>query len=618
MNNIRTIISASLVLLMAATISWTVMEKLSVFGMMERWISDVRIATLTPAEPQQEEIIIVTITENTLRRFPYRSPIDREFLAKLLEDLQEKKVKAVLLDLLLDQPTEPEKDKRLKDVLDNYKIPLTISYVDSQNLLTEFQQEYLNNYIPKGHAGLANLGKDPFDNTVRKLFPGKIGSNGEYIPSVTANLAEQIGLTPPKKPKELAWRGSPHDKNDSGPFRVFPAQMVSFLPPSWFQDKIILIGSDLSLRDRHRTPFSVTARNQKGLAQFGMPGIYILAHSLSQILENRATPTPPPLHNALILSIFAMFGAFMAWVPIKLWIRLILVIISIPLFWMGGFNMFKNGGALVPLILPTMGFLFSFIFSEIYRGWEDRKKRAFLKQAFSRYLSPELVDLLVQDPDRLSRGAERRELTFLFTDIEGFTTVSEKSDPLELAPQMNIYLDHVCSTILQHGGMVVDLIGDAVFAMFNAPLDQEDHANRALVCSLEINRVTKEFLKTPEAKRLGFGRTRIGVNTGEALVGNFGAEDRFKYTPLGDAVNTGARIEGLNKYFSTQICASGRSIKAGKVDQHRPIGDFILKGKKEPITIFEVIPDDEKDNKDYYDRYRSAFKLLENNDIANA
>jgi adenylate cyclase len=607
-----------LVFLMAASLSWFGMERLSVLGMMERWISDVRIATLTPAEPQQPDIIVVTITEETLRRFPYRSPIDRNFLAKLLQDLEEKQVKAVLLDMLLDQPTEPEKDKRLKKVIDNFKIPLAISYIDSNNLLTNFQQEYLNNYLPKGHAGLANLGKDPFDNTVRKVFPGKIGSNGEFIPSITANLAQQLGVTPPKESMELAWRGSPHDSDDSGPFRVFPAQMVSFLPPSWFKDKIILIGSDLSLRDRHRTPFSINARNQKGLAQFGMPGIYILAHSLSQIIENRATPTPPPLHNALILAVFALFGTFLAWVPIKLWIRLILIIISIPIFWMGGFYLYKNGGPLVPLILPTLGFLFSFIFSEIYRGWEDRKKRAFLKQAFSRYLSPELVDLLVKDPDRLSRGAERRELTFLFTDIEGFTTVSEKADPLDLAPQMNIYLDGVCSTILQHGGMVVDLIGDAVFAMFNAPLDQKDHANRALTCSLAINKVAKEFEKTPEAIRLGFGRTRIGVNTGEALVGNFGAEDRFKYTPLGDAVNTGARIEGLNKYFATQICASGRSIESSEVSQHRPIGDVVLKGKKEPISIFEVIPDDLYENKPYYDRYLHAFKLLKKNKIDKA
>ncbi|MBF0194302.1 MAG: adenylate/guanylate cyclase domain-containing protein [Magnetococcales bacterium] len=618
MNNIRTLFFATLAFLMAVSVSWIGMEKLSVLGMMERWISDVRIASLTPAEPQQPDIIIVSITEDTLRRFPYRSPIDRKFLAKLLQNLQDKQVKAVLLDMLLDQPTEPKKDEILKKVLDNYTPHLAISYVDSKNLLTSFQQEYLNGYLPKGSAGLANLGKDPFDNTVRKFFPGKITTNGEYIPSITANLAQQLGVKPPKETIELAWRGSPNNSDNDGPFRVFPAHMVSFLPADWFKDKIILIGSDLSLRDRHRTPFSVNARNQKGLAQFGMPGIYILAHSLSQILENRTPPTPTPIYNALILSVFALLGSILAWVHLKLWIRLSLIVISIPIFWLGGFYLFKSGGPLVPLILPTMGFLFSFTFSEIYRGWEERKKRAFLKQAFSRYLSPELVDLLVKDPDRLSRGAERRELTFLFTDIEGFTTVSEKSDPHELAPQMNIYLDGVCSTILKHGGMVVDLIGDAVFAMFNAPLDQKDHANRAIACSLEINSVTKEFQKTPEAIRLGFGRTRIGVNTGEALVGNFGAEDRFKYTPLGDAVNTGARIEGLNKYFGTQICASSRSIKSAQTSQHRPIGDIVLKGKKEPITIFEVIPDDMYNNKPYFESYLKAFKLLENNDIEKA
>ncbi|MBF0357360.1 MAG: adenylate/guanylate cyclase domain-containing protein [Magnetococcales bacterium] len=614
MATIRSIISAFIVFLLAIAFSWVGMEKLSVLGMMERWISDVRIATLTPPEPQHPDIIVVTITEETLRRFPYRSPIDRNFLSKLLKDLEEKQVRAVLLDMLLDQPTEIEKDNMLRKTIAEYKIPLAISYVNSKNLLTNSQQEYLDNFIGNENKGLANLGKDPFDNTVRQLYPGRVLDDGSFMPSITARLAMKLGVTPPKESIEIAWRGAPLDSEENEPFRVFPAQMVTFLPPAWFKDKIILIGSDLSLRDRHRTPFSVNARNSTGLSKFGMPGVFVLAHTFSQLLDNRDSPNPRPFYNLLILSACALFGTFLAWVPIRLLIRLIMVIISVPIFWSGGFYLFKSGGALIPLIMPTLGFISAFMFSEIYRGWEDRKKRAFLKQAFSRYLSPELVDLLVKDPDRLTRGAERRELTFLFTDIEGFTTVSEKSDPNELAPQMNIYLDGVCSTILRHGGMVVDLIGDAVFAMFNAPLDQKDHANRALLCALEVNKVAKEFQKTPEAIRLGFGRTRIGINTGEALVGNFGAEDRFKYTPLGDAVNTGARIEGLNKYFKTEICASGRSVSSGNVDSVRLIGDVVLKGKKEPITIFEVIPEDMHEENEYLERYKKAFELLEKED----
>ena len=611
MTHLRTIISAITLFTLAAGLSWFGMERISVLGMMERWISDLRIAELTPHEPQHPDIVVITITEETLRRFPYRSPIDREFLANLLQDLAGKQVRAVLLDMLLDQPTEPEKDKKLKTVLAEYKVPLAVSYVDSKNLLTEEQLAFIASYVQKNNLGLANLGKDPHDNTVRKIFPGKTKSDGSFLPGVTPLLASKLGVPLKRSSTEISWRGASLDGNDSKPFRFFQAQMVSFLPPSWFKDKIILIGSDLSLRDRHRTPFSSVARKQEGLDQFGMPGIFVLANSLSQLLDNRASPTLSKLQTIMILSASALLGTFLAWVHLSLMLRLFIVIVTVPIyFWYGGFYLFQHGGPLLPLILPTLGLFFSFIFAEIYRGWEDRKKRNFLKQAFSRYLSPELVDLLVKDPDRLSRGAERRELTFLFTDIEGFTTVSERSDPTELAPQMNLYLDQVCSTVLRHGGMVVDLIGDAVFAMFNAPLDQDDHANRALLCALEVNKLTKEFEKTPEAIRLGFGRTRIGVNTGDALVGNFGSEDRFKYTPLGDAVNTGARIEGLNKYFSTQICASGRSVASGKVTSVRPIGDVVLKGKKEPISIFEVLPEDLYD-KTYLERYMHAFGLLE-------
>ena len=617
MGNLRNIISVIGLFVFSASLSWFAVEKFSVLGMMERWIADVRVATLTPHEPKHPEIIIVTFNEDTLRQFPYRSPIDREFLANLLQQLSDKGVRAVLLDVLLDQPTEPEKDQKLKAILTDYKPVLAVSYIDSSNLLTAEQQNFLHDFLPKNIMGLANLGKDQFDNTVREIYPGKVTADGSYLPGVASLIATKLGKPQLHEATQIAWRGAPENDADSGAFRVFPAHMVKFLPADWFTDKIVLIGSDLSLRDRHRTPFSVNARNQEGLKQFGMPGVFILAHTLGQMLENRASPALSSTKTVLLLTFFALLGTYLAWMHLILWARLLILVFILPAFWFFGFYTFQNGGPLIPLIMPSLGLLFAFIFSEIYRGWDDRKKRNFLKQAFSRYLSPELVELLVKDPDRLARGAERRELTFLFTDIEGFTTVSEQADPAELAPQMNHYLDGVCSTILRHGGMVVDLIGDAVFAMFNAPLDQEDHARRAILCSLEINKVAKEFQQTPEARRLGFGRTRIGINTGEALVGNFGAEDRFKYTPLGDAVNIGARIEGLNKYFGTQICASGKSVESSNVDNVRPIGDVILKGKKEPITIFEVIPDDMEDAA-YLKQYLAAFHLLEKEKTAEA
>ncbi|MBF0455117.1 MAG: adenylate/guanylate cyclase domain-containing protein [Magnetococcales bacterium] len=617
MASLRTLTSVFGLFILASSLAWFGLEKISVLGMMERWISDVRIATLTPSEPQHPDIVIVTITEETLQQFPYRSPIDRAFLANLLANLESKGVRAALLDVLLDQPTEQTKDDRLKQTLEQFTKPLAISYVASNQLLTSAQRHFLDAYVPKQHLGLANLEKDPFDDTVRHIFPGKRGESGVFIPGVTSLMASKLGKSPPRTPIEIAWRGKPDEAQGSSPFRTFPAHLVPVLPAPWFADKVILIGTDLSLRDRHRTPFSVVARNQEGLAQFGMPGIFVMAHSLAQLLDERASPTLSNGTKMALLGLAATLGTLLAWIPLSLTLRVGLILFSIPACWFGGFNLFQEGGPLIPLLLPTLGFLFAFIFSEIYRGFEERKKRNFLKQAFSRYLSPELVDLLIQDPDRLSRGAERRVLTFLFTDIEGFTTVSEKADPSDLAPQMNIYLDGVCSAVLDHGGMVVDLIGDAVFAMFNAPLQQDDHADRATRCAVEINRVTKVFLKTPEAIRLGFGRTRIGVHTGEALVGNFGAEDRFKYTPLGDAVNIGARIEGLNKYFGTQICASQKSIESSSLRYVRPIGDVILKGKEEPISIFEIMTDKEE-NPTYLKRYLEAFHSLEQGEKATA
>src|SRR5262249_36172245 len=155
-------------------------------------------------------------------------------------------------------------------------------------------------------------------------------------------------------------------------------------------------------------------------------------------------------------------------------------------------------------------------------------------------------------------GGERREMTFLFTDIQDFTTFAEQMDTTMLAPMLNAYFDGATRIVLRHGGMVDKFIGDAVFAIFNAPVDLPEHATRAVQCGLDLDNYFEEFRQNSGWK---LGKTRIGINTGTAVIGNFGSSLRFNYTAQGDAVNVAQRLEGANKEFGTRICASADTMK---------------------------------------------------------
>jgi adenylate cyclase len=209
-----------------------------------------------------------------------------------------------------------------------------------------------------------------------------------------------------------------------------------------------------------------------------------------------------------------------------------------------------------------------------------------LETAFAHYLSPTLVAELARDPDRLKLGGEQREMTFLFTDLQGFTSLAEGADPKALVVLLNEYLDGLCSIAMESGGTVDKIVGDAVHVMFNAPLDQPDHAERGVRCALAIDAFAEAYSQSLQARGLAFGATRIGVNTGTAVVGNFGGGGRFDYTAHGDAINTAARLESANKTLGTRICVARATVEKVESIAFLPIGTLILKGKSQGVDVF--------------------------------
>ncbi len=611
----RGVIALLVIWLLATGLAWAGIRHLPVLGMIERWVGDVRIATLLPAEPQHTDILIIAITEETLERFPYRSPVDRAFLADLLRSLEKKGVRAILLDILLDQPTETAKDADLKRLIREMKTPLVISYAGREERLTAPQKAYIDQFLPLDRRGFANLVKDPYDGTARWIFPGRELADGPFIPGVAAALSAKLGGDAPRERIAISWHGRPDLETE--PFRSYPAHMVPVLPEKWLRGKVVLIGSDLSLTDRHRTPFSVIPRTVGGVEIQDFPGVEIHAHALAQLLEGRQPPEPGfPLWISLLL-LGAAVGVALALTKITLLWRLLSGAGVIILYWAGGFLLFQQGGELIPILPPIFSFILALGMTDIHIGAEDRRQRKFIRQAFSRYLAPSVVTRLMENPAALSLGGERREMTFLFTDVAGFTTLSEQMDAADLARILNDYLGGICRVILHHEGTVINFIGDAVFALFGAPEQQSDHAPRALNCAREMDRFAESFRRQQAERGLTFGQTRIGLHTGSAAIGNLGSEERFQYTALGDAVNIAARLEGLNKFLGTRICLSAGSADLCPPEETRPVARVVLKGKSQPIDVFEPWPEALRGTP-FSQRYRQAFKLLDDGETAAA
>ena len=175
---------------------------------------------------------------------------------------------------------------------------------------------------------------------------------------------------------------------------------------------------------------------------------------------------------------------------------------------------------------------------------------------------------------------------------------------------LNEYLDAMCRTVMEHGGTIDKIVGDAVVGIFNAPLDQPDHAQRAVNCALSMDRISRNFIQKMKERGMEFGATRVGVNTGTAIVGNFGGSERFDYTAHGDAINTAARMEGVNKHLGTLICISGTTVAQCPHHFFRPVGALVLKGKTESIEAFEPITEEESRTPRVV-RYKEAFAHLE-------
>ncbi len=257
----------------------------------------------------------------------------------------------------------------------------------------------------------------------------------------------------------------------------------------------------------------------------------------------------------------------------------------------GGWYAFSVQHLLIDSIVPAIGIFAAFLLGSMVHHFASERRQRWVRQAFSRYVSPNLVNHIVDNPDSLELGGRRLTCSFVFTDLAGFTSLMEKIDPGEAVALLNRYLDEMIHIAFAHEGTLDRIVGDAVAIMFSAPVHQPDHQKRAYDCALAMQRYATQYALELQAKGIPFGHTRIGVHCGEVIVGNFGGSTIFDYRALGDPVNTAARLESVNKHLGTRVCVSEDVIAGVPSAMVRRVGRLTLKGKTRALLVWQPLND---------------------------
>jgi adenylate cyclase len=569
---------------------------------LENIVRDVMIVSISPFTHPPPNIVVVAITEQTLSRFPYRSPVDRGFLADVVARIEAAGPRVIGVDLLFDQETEPSKDTRLEAVIDTASVPVVIASASQIDGLTQKQTDYLNAFAPSAKRGLAVLSHDNLDSVVRGVFPGREVADG-WKPSFVAAIGAAVGITSSRRPAEMIY----YRAENGTPFKfpAYPAQAVALAPLSWFQDKYVLIGVDLPQQDRHPTPFTLLSGPDEG----ALPGVIIHAHSLASLLSGEKITTLWPGAEFALLLVPGLFSFWVAWRPMPVVFKPIAIGGALLLVWIGEAFAFAQSAILVPTVAPTFLIVGLSAFIAFLAWRRDAMERQFIQSAFSKYVSPAVVAAIIRKPAALSLGGESRVVTSVFTDLQGFTQFSEGLAPDVLAGILNEYLDGVCNLFIGHGATIDKVVGDAVVGFFGAPAAQADQAERAVALTLAVEDFAQRLRAQISERGFSLGVTRIGVHCGPAIVGNFGGNRFFNYTAVGDTVNIAARLEGANKVVGTKNCISSQVATQTRGFLLRQVGVLYLMGKSEGVTAFEALSNS-VENKHLCEEYSKAQVLL--------
>ncbi|OLN29358.1 Adenylate cyclase [Desulfovibrio sp. DV] len=381
------------------------------------------------------------------------------------------------------------------------------------------------------------------------------------------------------------------------------------LDPEMFRDRYVLFGfSAPGLLDLRPSPVAgVTS------------GVEIHAQTLESLLSGDFLRDAPPLVDWLLTAALSLVSGLAVSLATGAVAGAACVILLVPLPGLIALAAYSLG-SWQPLALPESAVAASLATAVLIGYATEGRQKRFIKSAFRQYLSPHVIEQLIAHPERMSLGGELRELTIFFSDLQGFTSISEGLGPQELTAFLNTYLTAMTDIILEEGGTVDKYEGDAIIAFWNAPLDQPDHATRAVRAALRCQRQLARMHPVFEPIVHRDVIMRVGLNTGPAVVGNMGSNSRFDYTMLGDAVNLASRLEGINKQFGTRTMISQATREAmGETIAARTLARVAVVGRGEPVVVSEPMwPEEAAERAETFAVYAKGLEAFTRGEFANA
>ncbi len=597
-------------------------------------------------------VVILGISQDDYDQIvePYNAwPWPRSYFAKVINNLKDAGVKAIGIDLLMsnDDKYSIENDKLLETAISDSKIVVVagvldveaeMQYEEGSYSIKKTNYNYRNKfYAVDSSVGIVQIGSDQ-DGIYRRYEPFVIsGVNEKILPTFSfAVLNKFYGIKTNKLVKfsndyfELGEKKIPrYDKssmliNFYGPSETFEYfnftdvlddkefqtkdelyyetdintwddESSGLLQSGKFKNKIVLIGSILP-EDRDFHPVSFSQGKRKGDNQ--MLGVEIHANAIQNVIWNDFLIRESRGVEILIIFILSFLSyfifSFFKQKKINLilseFINVLLLSSMLVLFYFLGIYLFVENNYIISIISPIATLIVGYFSTTAYYVISVRKHNAMIKGMFGQYVSKELVNQLLNNPEKLSLGGVKKNITIMFSDIEGFTSISEKMEAEKLVVFINNYLSIMTSIVLKHSGTLDKYLGDSLMAFWGAPLDvankELEACRTAIIMQKKMDELKSKF-STDAARKV---RTRIGINSSEVVVGNIGGVERFDYTVIGDGVNLASRLESANKFYGTTIMISEATYAKVKADVFvRIIDKIVVKGKTKPITVYELL-----------------------------
>lgn len=579
------------VAVLAAAAAVLAVQALPPLTAAQRLTEDWAVARLAPARPQHGRVVVIAITEETLARLPYRSPLDRTMLAELVGGLRAKGAAAIGLDVLFDQPSEPAKDRALHDALTAPGAPVAVLAAGAPAELTQRQHVFHGQFLAGLLSGHGHLARDRLDGVVRRHLPWLDGKLS--LPAVLAAAAGQVPAA--LVPQTIDWL-RPADGRSA--IAIYPAEAVAVLPQSWLAGKLVLVGVMVPDADRHRTPLS--------LGRAPMAGVEIQAQILAQMLDGRHSPVAGAAILAALAVMAAGLGAMAATLRLPVAVMAGLALAGVVALWGGWAGLAAMGGPILSPLAPSLAWLGALGAGLGLARSRERASRLVLMNLFAAHLSAPVAEEIWRHRDELLAGGRLRPAslvaTVMFSDVENFTPASEALGPERLMDWIETYLEAMTDIITAHGGVVLRFLGDGILAAFGVPLPRDSQdamaadARRAVQAALAMEAALHGLNRGWQAQGLPEIRIRVGMVTGPVVGGSVGARRHLEYTLMGDTVNTAARLEALAKTVAALPGNPCRILAAASTWRHvdglvagRLVGELAVKGKRRPVEVYQIL-----------------------------